>query len=214
MFFREFKMSLNVTYLVWETVEFQDKMIKVWWIMLPSDAEYDSCLQQGCIYSGKATLTAWSLYRAGGNVFASNFTCILSQLWKLSGSDYGVFPLLLKFSRVKERTGSKPIFCGLGTCHRVWMVDLQSNRSHHLRVQITSTVPMGLVVTQIVNQCRCRTGLFTDKTPSHFLTVRQNVGEFGSSDFFEQEAIIGCAQCGLDLIINMTIFTLSPPGSP
>lgn len=123
-------------------------------------------------------------------------------------------PLLLKFSRVKERTGSKPIFCGLGTCHRVWMVDLQSNRSHHLRVQITSTVPMGLVVTQIVNQRRCRTGLFTDKTPSHFLTVRQNVGEFGSSDFFEQEAIIGCAQCGLDLIINMTIFTLSPPGSP
>lgn len=116
------------------------------------------------------------------------------QLWKLNGDDWSIFP----WNSAEFKKGRGPIpFSVVLACALS-----PDGRSHHLHAQITSTVPVGLVSTQIVNPCRCRTELFTDKTPSHVL--EQNVGES-----FEQGAIISCAQCGGDPVVNMTTLTFS-----
>lgn len=120
LFFLPFKMSVNVTNSVLETV-FQDKMTEVWWLMLPSDAEYYSCLQQSCIYPLKTT-QHWACtctQHAGiaeyvpANIPESRLQRVKTEL---SISDYDYFLLLTRFSRIKEGTGSNPIFCGRAMC--------------------------------------------------------------------------------------------------
>lgn len=140
---------------------------KVWWIMLPSNAEYDSCLRQGCIYSLLLACTCMQA-ETWGYVFADE-----CHIYSYS---FGRWMVMIRafFPKIQMilRKGPAPFSAFLACTQSL------DGRSHHLHVQITYTVPMGLVGTQIVNRCHCRTGLFTDETLSRVL--EQNVREFDS----------------------------------
>lgn len=160
--------------------------------MLPSDAECDSCLRRGCIYSEKNNPLSGHMNTTRRRRRGICFCWCVCQI-KCIESQYASSAIVIGRFFLKEGKGSNPIFMVLACVQPVPEIPPPSCVDYlHCSNGISSHTdckPVSLQDGIVLRQ---------EPVPSPHCQTKM-------CESFEKEAITACVHCGLDLIINMTI---------